>query len=65
MQNADLLLVLGSSLGGSVIGYSPEQFSPASYKIVVDIDKEELGKDIIKIDEKINASLKEFFGAML
>jgi len=65
MQNADLLLVLGSSLGGSVIGYSPEQFSPASYKIVVDIDKEELGKDIIKIDEKINTSLKEFFGAML
>jgi hypothetical protein len=24
-----------------------------------------LGKDIVKIDEKINASLKEFFGAML
>jgi len=65
LTNADLLLVLGSSLGGSVIGYDPKQFSPASYKIVVDIDSNELKKNIVKIDAAYNISLKEFFGAML
>ena len=65
ITNADLLLVLGSSLPGSAIGYDPKQFSPGSYKIVVDIDSDELKKDIVKIDKPINVDLKEFFGAML
>ena len=34
-------------------------------KIVVDIDSDELKKDIVKIDKPINVYLKEFFGAML
>jgi thiamine pyrophosphate-dependent acetolactate synthase large subunit-like protein len=65
MQNADLLLVLGSSLGSSVIGYDPAQFSPASYKIIVDLDINELKKDIVNIDEKYNVNLKQFFRSML
>ena len=64
MQNADLLIVLGSSLGGSVVGYDPKQFSPASYKIVVDCDADELNKDIVNINEKYNISLAEFFKGM-
>ena len=65
MTNADLLLVLGSSLGGSVIGYDPKQFSPQSYKIVVDVDQDELKKGIVDVDRTVNVDLKEFFGAML
>ena len=65
MQNASLLLVLGSSLGASVIGYSAEQFSPQSYKIMIDCDKDELNKDIIKIHKKCNIDLQEFFEEML
>jgi len=65
MQNADLLLVLGSSLGASVIGYDPKQFSPASYKIMVDLDINELKKDIVKIDSKYNVNLEKFFKGML
>ena len=65
LQNADLLIVLGSSLGGSVIGYDPNQFSPASTKVVIDIDADELKKDIVAIDHKYNTDLKEFFGALL
>jgi thiamine pyrophosphate-dependent acetolactate synthase large subunit-like protein len=65
MQNADLLLILGSSLGSSVIGYDPKQFSPKSYKIMVDIDADEYNKNIVHIDEAYNTSLNEFFGAML
>lgn len=65
MQNADLLLILGSSIGASVIGYDPAQFSPASYKIMVDIDTNEIKKDIVKLDEYYRTDLKDFFGAML
>ncbi len=65
MQNADLLMVLGSSLGASVIGYDPKQFSPYSYKIMIDLDINELKKDIVKIDEKYNINLEKFFKGMI
>jgi len=65
MQNADLLLILGSSLGASVIGYDPKQFSPASYKIMIDQDINELKKDIVAIDEKYNINLVKFFGSLV
>lgn len=65
VQNCDLLLILGSTLNSSVVGYDPLQFSPYSKKIIVDIDENELGKDIVPVDTKYNCSLTEFFGAML
>ena len=65
VQNAGLLLVLGSSLNSSVIGYDPRQFSIGSKKIVVDIDSDELDKDILDISEKYNMDLSDFFKGML
>ena len=65
MQNADLLLILGSSLNSSIVGYDPTQFSPASTKILVDIDWNEINKNIVSIDHKYNDYLENFFGAML
>ena len=65
VQNADLLLILGSSMGAPVIGYDPKQFSPQSYKIYVDIQSGELNKDIIPINDKLEVPLDQFFGAML
>lgn len=64
MQNADLLLILGSSLNASVVGYDPAQFSPASIKVAVDIDAEELKKDIVTVNLKFNDTLENFFRAM-
>lgn len=60
LQNADLLLILGSSLNASVLGYDPKQFSPYSYKIHVDVDSSELNKDIIPTDLKIKQDLRTF-----
>jgi len=65
MQNADCLLVLGSSLNSSVVGYDPTQFSPESYKILIDIDDNELKKDVLFINEKICMSLSDFFKEMI
>jgi acetolactate synthase-1/2/3 large subunit len=64
MQNADLLLVLGSSLNSSVIGYDPLQFSIGSKKIIVDCDEDELNKDILDIEQKYKVDLKYFFKGM-
>jgi len=61
MQNADLLLILGTSLNAGVIGYDPKQFSPASTKIYVDIDPSELDKDVVPVDHKLCISLDRFF----
>lgn len=65
MQNADVMLILGTSMGATVIGYDPKQFNPNAYKIYVDIQRGELDKDIIPIDEKLKVPLDQFFGAML
>jgi acetolactate synthase-1/2/3 large subunit len=65
MQNADVMLILGTSMGAPVIGYDPKQFNPNAYKIYVDIDEGELNKDIIPVDEKLKVPLDQFFGAML
>lgn len=64
MQMADLLLVLGCSLNVSHIGYDHSQFNPSAYKIVVDVDHNELMKDTTKIDLPIESDLLSFFLAM-
>jgi len=65
LQNADVLLILGSSLNASVVGYDPTQFSPASKKIAVDIERDELNKNIVQLDLKYYDNLENFFRAML
>ncbi len=45
VQNADLLIILGSRLSGTLIGGNPKLFSPKSKKIHVDIDKAELREE--------------------
>jgi acetolactate synthase-1/2/3 large subunit len=65
LQNADLLIVLGSSLNASVVGYDPKQFAPAAKKIIVDCDWDELHKDIVPMDIKLQVALTDFFAGIL
>jgi len=65
VQNADLLLILGSRLSIPNVGYQSHLFSPNSIKIMVDIDENELNKPTIKIDYPINEDLNNFFTNML
>lgn len=60
IQNCDLLIVLGCSLNCSHTGYDEKLFSPKSYKVVVDIDENELNKKTIKIDLSIKSELNSF-----
>lgn len=65
VQNADLLLVLGSRLNIRQIGYNYTAFAPDAFKIIVDIDKNELYKPTISADLPIWANLKEVLTDLL
>jgi len=60
VQNADLLLILGSRMSIPNIGYETQLFSPGSKKIMVDIDDDELAKVSLDIDVRICADLAAF-----
>lgn len=60
LQNADLIVCLGTRNNIRQVSYNWENFAKNAYKIVVDIDKAELDKPLVIPDMKINADLKEF-----
>lgn len=64
IQKCDLLIVLGCRLTITQIGYDYTNFSKESYKIMVDIDNNELEKKTIDIDLKINDNLFTFLNSL-
>ena len=63
IQQADLLLILGSRMNATLTGSNPKLFSPNSKKIHVDIDKNEQKKENgVKIDVSLNTSIDNFLG---
>lgn len=60
IQESDLLLILGSRLSVSTIGYYPQRFAENAKKVMVDIDEKELLKNDVPIDIKIKMDLKQF-----
>ncbi|WP_042700226.1 thiamine pyrophosphate-binding protein [Azospirillum sp. B506] len=65
MQNADLILAIGTSLPVSVIGYDPAGFARAATRIVVDIDPTAHRKPTIAIDQLLVADAKSFIDRLL
>jgi len=60
MQNADVILAIGTRLGVPVTGYRYELFGREAKLIVVDIDKFEHQKNTVRVDHLIVADAKEF-----
>lgn len=58
MQNADLVIAVGTSLHISVIGYEYEQFARAAKKVVIDIDLTSHRKKTICIDRLIESDAR-------
>jgi acetolactate synthase-1/2/3 large subunit len=65
MQNADLILAIGTRLPVSVVGHDYSTFAREAKRIVVDIDPEEHQKKTIRIDKFIHADAKEFIESMM
>ena len=64
VDKADLLLVLGSRVPIRQASYNFNQFAKNAKKIVVDIDKFELTKPLVKFDVKIEADISDFINAL-
>jgi acetolactate synthase-1/2/3 large subunit len=65
IQNADLLISVGSRLSIPLIGRNIRAFARAAKKIVVDIDERELKKETINPDLALHMSAKDFITVML
>ncbi len=64
VQQADLIIALGTRLSQMITGGKQELFAPKAKKVVIDIDQEELNKfgyDSFHLNLPILADLKEFF----
>lgn len=59
VQNADLLLILGSRLNIRQVSYNWKTFAREAYKIWVDVDENELKKPTVKADMPVLASLAD------
>lgn len=64
LQNADLLLVLGSRLNIRQVSYNWKDFARNAFKIQVDVDQAELEKPTVKPDYPVRADLLEFLTAL-
>ena len=60
VQNADLVISIGSSLHVGSIGYEYHMFARSAKKVVVDVDKTSHRKKTISIDLYIDSDAKEF-----
>ncbi len=65
LQNADLVLCLGTRNNIRQASYNYENYAKKAFKIIVDIDKAELEKPTVKPDLAINADLKDFIPELL
>ncbi len=64
VQNSDLLLVLGSRLNIRLISYNYKEFAKDAYKIIVDIDANELQKPTVTPDMPVHADVKDVMRAI-
>jgi acetolactate synthase-1/2/3 large subunit len=64
IQNADLILSLGTRLSFKQIGFNYQNFAVNAKKIVVDADAEELKKPTTKIDFPIHADVRDVIFAL-
>jgi acetolactate synthase I/II/III large subunit len=65
VQNADLLLILGSRLNIRQASYNWQSFASRAFKIQVDIDAAEFHKPTVKPDMAIHSDLRPFLQELL
>lgn len=65
LQNADVILFLGTRNNIRQVSYNWENFAKKAKKIIVDIDEAELKKPTVKPDIAVWADLKNFLKALL
>lgn len=65
LQNADVLLILGSRLDSSLTAWNHENFAPKAKKIMIDIDANEIKKMDMTLEITLTADLQDIMPQML
>lgn len=65
VQNSDLLFSIGSRLSFYQTGFNYQTWARSAYKIVNDIDEQELEKDSINADMKVCCDAKELINKLI
>lgn len=65
VQNADLLIVLGSRLNIRQVGYAWDSWARNARVVMVDVDAAELVKPTLHVDQPVHADLRDFFASAL
>jgi acetolactate synthase-1/2/3 large subunit len=65
LQNADVLLSVGSRNNIRQISYNWQNYARGAKKIIIDVDATELKKPTIKADIPVEADAREFFEGLL
>jgi len=65
VDNADLLLIIGERMQLTQTSYDYQHFAPTAYKIMVDIDENELHKKTIKINLPVHCDAMVFLKEMV
>lgn len=65
LQNADVLLILGSRLDSSLTAWNHENFAPKAKKIMIDIDANEIKKMAMPLEFSLTADLQDIMPQML
>ncbi|MBU4098092.1 thiamine pyrophosphate-binding protein [Patescibacteria group bacterium] len=65
IQNSDLLLSIGARMDLLTVGYTYNTFARSAFKIMVDIDRYEIEKPILKVDLPVNMDAKSFIQEMI
>jgi acetolactate synthase-1/2/3 large subunit len=60
VQESDLLLILGSRMSIPNTGYETKLFSPNSFKIMVNVDSDEMNKSSLRVNLEIESDLKNW-----
>lgn len=64
VQNADLLIAIGSRLDNIITAYAPRDFARHARKVVVDVDAHEIAKLDMPIDVAITSDAGDFIRAL-
>lgn len=60
IQNADLILIIGTRMSIPCIGYDSTKFAPSAIHIMVDIDENEILKRTMNVDAYYYGDLRDF-----
>lgn len=64
IQGCDVLLTVGCRMAIGLVGHDFHAFAPQAFKIMVDVDEQELGKPSVVPDLAIKADAGVFLGAL-